>query len=501
MSSSSTSIINPSLSEEQWVKHIRDALNHGIDIETPVSVHCVPEFIRSAKPEAYVPHHVALGPYHHLRPQLYHMEHPKLATARRAQAALKLPAFDRTAGFAPSGGGEDSRKLPAAPGSRHGHSEMDHDHRQLVLARPTIENSANEVRENEEDESIDRKLGEMLTRFCKGISPLGLEMCLPSEAIQRKHLLDLLYNLILGTTGPEAAQTKKNELRSASFFRLIDMASTQTSKVTKAWNKLSKCSFMKKLKVLIKLFFKMVSILASIVTAAWNELSKFSFMKELKERIELIFKIIQVAMQLIPRCSEYLSNDPFQEIVMIPTASKLRSVGIKLSLATGGIKTIAFDKKTATLKLPHIDLDAITEVLLRNLVAYEMISQRGSLILTRYTELMYGIIDTSEDLKLLREASIVLNRLNSDNKLVELFNGVFKSIDSKSTASKLDETIRDVNEYYNSTRKVKAYTLMRKYVYSSWKFLTVVATVVLILLMVLQTFYSVLSFPRLFNKA
>ncbi|XP_039173563.1 putative UPF0481 protein At3g02645 [Eucalyptus grandis] len=229
----------------------------------------------------------------------------------------------------------------------------------------------------------------------------------------------------------------------------------------------------------------MVSILASIVTAAWNELSKFSFMKELKERIELIFKIIQVAMQLIPRCSEYLSNDPFQEIVMIPTASKLRSVGIKLSLATGGIKTIAFDKKTATLKLPHIDLDAITEVLLRNLVAYEMISQRGSLIMTRYTELMYGIIDTSEDLKLLREASIVLNRLNSDNKVLELFNGVFKSIGSKSTASKLDETIRDVNEYYNSTRKVKAYNLMRKYVYSSWKFLTVVATVVLILLMVL----------------
>ncbi|KAL3730282.1 hypothetical protein ACJRO7_027319 [Eucalyptus globulus] len=509
MSSSSTSIINPSLSEEQWVKHIRDALNHGIDIETPVSVHCVPESISSAKPEAYVPHHVALGPYHHLRPQLYQTEHPKLAAARRAQAALKLPAFDRTAGLLQA----EEAKIRA---SYQLHLEVGTDTLKWIMTidslflldllyrykSPNIgikedsiwdddpdstvkdvmmvenqiptfvlreimlqtENSMNEVRENEEDESIDRKLGEMLTRFCRGISPLGLEMCLPSEAIQRKHLLDLLYNLILGTTGPEAAQTKKNELRMS-----------------------------------IKLFFNMVSIPASIVTAAWNELSKFSFMKDLK--VELIFKIIPLAMQLIPRCSEYLSNDPFQEIVMIPTASKLRSVGIKLSLATGGIKTIAFDKKTATLKLPHIDLDATTEVLLRNLVAYEMISQRGSLILTRYTELMYGIIDTSEDLKLLREASIVLNRLNSDNKVVELFNGVFKSIGSKSTTSELDETIRDVNEYYNSTRKVKAYNLMRKYVYSSWKFLTVVATVVLILLMVLETSCSILSCPRLFNTA
>ncbi|XP_010068365.2 putative UPF0481 protein At3g02645 [Eucalyptus grandis] len=506
MSSSSTSIINPSLSEEQWVKHIRDALHHGIDIETPVSVHCVPESISSAKPEAYVPHHVALGPYHHLRPQLYQTEHPKLAAARRAQAALKLPAFDRTAGLLQA----EEAKIRA---SYQLHLEVGTDTLKWIMTIDSLflldllyryksphigikedsiwdddpdsavkdvmmvenqiptfvlrkimlqtENSMNEVRENEEDESIDGKLGEMLTRFCEGISPLRLEMCLPSEAIQRKHLLDLLYNLILGTTGPEAAQTKKNELRSASFFRLIDMASTQTSKVTKAWNKLSKCSFMKKLKVLIKLFFNMVSIPASKVTAAWKELSKFSFMKKPKVPIELIFKIIQVAMQLIPRCSEYLSNDPFQEIVMIPTASKLRNVGIKLSLP----------------------------------------QERGSLILTRYTELMYGIIDTSEDLKLLREASIVLNRLNSDNKVVELFNGVIKSIGSKSTASELDETIRDVNEYYNSTRKVKVYNLMRKYVYSSWKFLTVVATVVLILLMVLQTFCSVLSCPRLFNKA
>ncbi|XP_039173560.1 putative UPF0481 protein At3g02645 [Eucalyptus grandis] len=576
MSSSSTSIISPSLSEEQWVKHIRDALHHGIDIETPVSVHCVPESISSAKPEAYVPHHVALGPYHHLRPKLYHTEHPKLAAARRAQAALKLPAFDRTAGLLQA----EEAKIRA---SYQLHLEVGTDTLKWIMTIDSLflldllyryklpnigikedsiwdddpdstvkdvmmvenqiptfvlrkimlqtENSMNEVRENEEDESIDRKLGEMLTRFCKGISPLGLGKCSSSEAIQRKHLLDLLYNLILGTTGPEAAQTKKNELRSARFSRLIDMSSTQTSKVTEAWNELSKCSFMKKLKVLIKLFFNvvstpasivtaawnelskcsfmkklkvsiklffnMISIPASIVTAAWNELSKFSFMKDLKERMELIFKIIQLPRQLIPRCSEYLSNDPFQEIVMIPTASKLRSVGIKLSLATGGIKTIAFDKKTATLKLPHIDLDATTEVLLRNLVAYEMISQRGSLILTRYTELMYDIIDTSEDLKLLREASIVLNRLNSDNKVVELFNGVIKSIGSKSTASELDETIRDVNEYYNNTRKVKAYNLMRKYIYSSWKFLTVVATVVLILLMVLDTSCSILSCPRL----
>lgn len=47
--------------------------------------------------------------------------------------------------------------------------------------------------------------------------------------------------------------------------------------------------------------------------------------------------------------------------------------------------------------------------------------QSSSLVLTRYTELMYGIIDASEDVKLLRELSIVSNHLNNDDKVVELF--------------------------------------------------------------------------------
>ncbi|XP_030550356.1 putative UPF0481 protein At3g02645 [Rhodamnia argentea] len=529
MSSSSTSIINSSLSEEQWVEHIRDALDHGIDIETLVSVHRVPESISSAKLEAYVPHHVALGPYHHFWPQLYQTENPKLAAARRARAVLKLPAFDLIAGLLEEQEGKirasyqmhlevgtDTLKwvitidslflLDLLYGYKDKREKMDRDKSASIRSKedptgdddrggivpmtrdsivkdvmmvenqiPTFvlrkimlqsKNSTNEVSENGEDESIDRELGVMLIRFCKAISPLGLERCSPSEAVRHyKHLLDLLYNLILRRTVPEAVQTKKNELGGARSGHLINK----------------------------------VSVPAPKVTEAWKELSKFSFMKKLRLPIVLIYKLIQSVMQLIPGCSDCLRNNPSHEIVMIPTVSKLHGVGIKVRSAEGGIRTIEFDQKTATLKLPRIVLNPTTEVLLRNLVAYEMISQSSPLILTRYTELMYGIIGTCEDVKLLRGASIVSNHLNCDDKVVELFNGMIKSIGSRSNASELDKTIQDVNRYYNSTRKVKAYNLMRKYVYSSWKFLTMFATVVLILLMGLQTFCSVCSCPQLFN--
>ncbi|KAL5177028.1 putative UPF0481 protein [Glycine soja] len=66
--------------------------------------------------------------------------------------------------------------------------------------------------------------------------------------------------------------------------------------------------------------------------------------------------------------------------------------GLCFIATNGDISTIGFDVKTVTLNLPTIGLDLNSEVLLRNLVAYEASTALGSLVFTRYTELMNGII-------------------------------------------------------------------------------------------------------------
>jgi len=88
--------------EVRWVVQIRRSLQDdgagggGDDDDNgiPVSVFNVPKQLRVHKPEAYTPQFIALGPYHHWRPELYEMERYKLAAARRAQrrlcAGLKL---------------------------------------------------------------------------------------------------------------------------------------------------------------------------------------------------------------------------------------------------------------------------------------------------------------------------------------------------------------------------------------------------------------------------
>ncbi|GLU01131.1 hypothetical protein SLE2022_184560 [Rubroshorea leprosula] len=65
----------------------------------------------------------------------------------------------------------------------------------------------------------------------------------------------------------------------------------------------------------------------------------------------------------------------------------------------------------------------------------------------------------------------------------------------------IDTAIKKANASYNNTQKVWTKGLLKKYIYSSWRFLTVFASVLLLLLMGLQTFCNVYSCPNMFGKA
>ncbi|KAL7224880.1 hypothetical protein ACSBR1_026204 [Camellia fascicularis] len=97
---------------------------------------------------------------------------------------------------------------------------------------------------------------------------------------------------------------------------------------------------------------------------------------------------------------------------------------------------------------------------------------------------MNGIIDTSEDAKLLKKKGIIKYSLKTDAEVAQLFNGMTKSI-RPSKVSYIDIAIEDVNKYYYGTRKVKI--------------LTFLAAVLVVLLMGIQSFCSVYSCPRFFN--
>ncbi|KAJ0074878.1 hypothetical protein Patl1_34660 [Pistacia atlantica] len=184
----------------------------------------------------------------------------------------------------------------------------------------------------------------------------------------------------------------------------------------------------------------------------------------------------------------------------IPSAAELERAGVSFSpLSTGKRFTdIKFDSKKAIFELPPITLDDNTEVVLRNLVAYEASNPSASLYFTRYTELMNGIIDTAGDVKLLKERGLIRNKMKSDEEAASMWNTMSRSLRKKKVKD-LDAEIKSVNEYYNGKWKIKAKKIMNNYVYEYWQFLAFVAAVLLLFFQMFESFCSAYDCTAIFH--
>ncbi|GJN12097.1 hypothetical protein PR202_ga30344 [Eleusine coracana subsp. coracana] len=184
-----------------------------------------------------------------------------------------------------------------------------------------------------------------------------------------------------------------------------------------------------------------------------------------------------------------IANSPLAQEIKVPSVTQLAGCGVRFAPAPEGIAGISFDRATTTLNLPVITLDGNTEVILRNLVAYEAVAVRGPLVLARYTELLNGIIDTAKDVKILKQSGVVVNQMKSNKEAAEMWNGMCRAT-RISKVPRLDGVIRAVNDHRNRTAMVRARKLLKKYVFRSWKILTLLASLVMLLLTALQTFCS-----------
>jgi Plant protein of unknown function len=73
--------------QNQWILTIRQIMDEESEIahDQAVSIFEVPKPLLTIKPELYVPQILSLGPYHHVREEVQHMERCKVASAERVQ--------------------------------------------------------------------------------------------------------------------------------------------------------------------------------------------------------------------------------------------------------------------------------------------------------------------------------------------------------------------------------------------------------------------------------
>ncbi|MCD7446743.1 hypothetical protein HAX54_015647 [Datura stramonium] len=532
--------------ENRWVIQIRRTLDEELeeDAEIPVTIFNVPKALLLSDQDSYVPQLVAIGPYHYWRSDLHDMERYKLAAAKRTQKHLQSPKFQHLVEqlikfehrircsyhkylnfngetlawmmavdacflleflqiYAIKEGKILTRvssrmsHLVDVAGRKSAHNAILRDlimlenQIPLFLLRKMLEVQCSSL------ELADTMLMSMLTGFCKELSPFQMIDEFPKvQVTECSHLLDFLYQFIVPKldvtseiTEDDQEQTGANQGENSNFVGKSSQVAELMSEIWKILVKINrgpvrlvkKIVFSKPIKVLLKVPWKLFSNLPGIKLF----IQPITYLFFSQEKAEV-------------NSETNMNKPPLFEELAIPSVTELSKSGVSFVGTSTGIMSINFDDTKMKFHLPRVSLDVNTEVILRNLVAYEACNASGPLIFTRYTELMNGIIDTEEDAVLLREKGIILNRLKSDKEVANLWNGMSRSV-RLTKVPFLDKVIEDVNGFYNGRLNIRIGKMMKHYVFGSWQFLTFLAAIMLLMLMTLQAFCSVYKCARIFH--
>ncbi|KQJ95247.1 putative UPF0481 protein At3g02645 [Brachypodium distachyon] len=522
--------------QSRWVSRVRQRMEAGAEeLGAVAKVFDVPRVLRATRPEAYAPQHFAVGPYHYQRPELRDMERYKLAAAKRAE---KLFAGDNKFDdlvhkFV---GMQDMIRAPY-----HRFLELNEQMLAWMMAIDTcflldflesyhvdsatdmvssatswinavvrdammLENQiplflfagALQLRHYASEQAAADAMRGVFDRFIKEVCPIKTAaLAIAGDISKHAHLLELLYHFLVPESDVFTAEDR--ELPPLVPEEIcIDMLEQQVpdyDKVKQACFQVSSLDvapirFIKK-----NLVSKPMSVASSLPGKIMRKVPLLSAMAPL---VGKLMSSTDVESRLKGVNLNSIINSPLMHEIMIPSVTQLAACGVRFAPALEGMAGISFDAVTATLTLPILHLDGNTEVILRNLVAYETAAVRGPLVMARYTELMNGIIDTAKDVKILREAEIIVNGMKSDKEAADMWNGMCRAI-RPSKVPMLDGVIRGVNAHRNAKAAVRARKLLKKYVFRSWRILTLLAAVVLLLMTAMQTFCTVYDCKRLFG--
>ncbi|KAH9320129.1 hypothetical protein KI387_021898 [Taxus chinensis] len=177
----------------------------------------------------------------------------------------------------------------------------------------------------------------------------------------------------------------------------------------------------------------------------------------------------------------------------MPSVVKLGRAGINCEPTVD--KKVHFKKRSlgrGILFLKPIIVDDSTEIILRNLMAFEECRRVNAIqrkaTISQHVCLMDNIIHTQEDVEALVKKNVIVSYMGSDEEVATIFNKICTGITYENT--EFGNLLKVVNEHYSFQLNVWRRRLQEDYFSTPWYLISFVAAALLLGMTVVQTFNS-----------
>lgn len=177
--------------------------------------------------------------------------------------------------------------------------------------------------------------------------------------------------------------------------------------------------------------------------------------------------------------------------VYLRSATKLKAIGMIFQCDTE-CKLLDITLSGEVLRIPTLIINDYTEALLKNLVTYEHVSPKSKGYFTSYLCFMSHLIENLNDVKILESAGIIENRLGNKKDASRLFSVMDEKLWLKDFYYR--NLCDDIEAYARSRWQKHKRVLKKRYFRSKWTIFSVFAATTNLLLALLQTIYSIMSY-------
>ncbi|XP_031282220.1 UPF0481 protein At3g47200-like [Pistacia vera] len=190
---------------------------------------------------------------------------------------------------------------------------------------------------------------------------------------------------------------------------------------------------------------------------------------------------------LLPLSSDKFNDKPTRW-EPFPCATKINEAGITFKKGEAD-SILEINFANGVLEIPPLLIQETTETILRNLISFEQCCPNYQPIVTSYAKLMDNLIDTDEDVEILREKNIIDNWLNPEDAK-QLFNKLYQDTYVKQFFYR-DICVKVTRHFERCWPRWCVFYLHN--FTSPWAMVSQAVGAILFILAFLQTLYSILG--------